>query len=78
MSKLEQNFTIDGKVVEHKGVVGLYKVYCCEGDEDCADDTVILFFVDDTDDVVGSMRVDADMGQGIGYISDVSVVGGKP
>lgn len=70
--KVEQSFVIDGKVVSKTNMsVGIYTVY-----EVYAEDNVdaTLYFVDKDNNVVSSMGIEADMGQGCGYISLIKTV----
>jgi hypothetical protein len=77
--KLQTNTTIDGKVVEAKGNIGGYEVFLGESGyltNDLVDDEAVLYFVDESGQVVGSIKVEAGMGQGCGYIADVVVKDG--
>ena len=69
MSKLKQCFTIDGKVVDHRGKIGSMYVYSTELDCDTR-----LYFVNEDGDVEGIILVEADMSQGCGYISDIEIL----
>jgi hypothetical protein len=66
--KVESSFTIDGNVVEPTELkVGVYSVYRYRGDYD-----YILYFVDKDLKVISRMEIESDMGQGCGYVSDVT------
>ena len=68
MSKLEQNFTINGEVVVPTGKkLGIYNIYEASQDNE---DELILYFVKDNGDVVDKLTVEADYGQACGYVSE--------
>lgn len=70
--KVEKAFTIDGKVVSECFQKGNITVYI--NDKDITE--VICYYVDNkSSEVLFKQRVSADMGQGTGYISDVTFVG---
>ena len=73
--KLQTNTTINGNVVFKKGKVGVYEVYATDYLGVDSDDDVTLYFVDSHGEVFGTIEVEADMGQGCGYIADVKVKG---
>lgn len=65
MGTLEQNFTINGQVVEHnRQKIGKYDIYTADGDGT----DVTFYFVEGTN-VVSTLEVSADMSQGTGFIS---------
>lgn len=70
--KVEQSFVIEGKVVTKTGMsVGVYSVYEVyeEGKTNAT-----LYFVDKDNNVVSSMCIEADMGQGCGYVSLIKTI----
>lgn len=72
--KVEKAFTIDGKVVSECFQKGDISVYLDESDIT----EVICYFVDNkTSDVLFKQIVSADMGQGLGFISNVHLEGVK-
>lgn len=70
--ELKKSFTIDGVVVEetNKTVAG-HKVYMNENSE--YEDDLTLYLVDKDMKVRSVLKVEADMGQGTGYVSDWNV-----
>lgn len=66
--KIKQSVTIDGKVVNLAGSIAGVDIY--HSDLDC--DTT-LFLVDCNGNVLGMIKVEADMGQGCGYVSSIEV-----
>lgn len=68
--ELKQSFTINGVVVvpteQRLGNLIVYKKDDNEWD-------LTLYFVDDLGMVVGTLNVEADMSQGVGYVSDWSI-----
>ncbi len=69
INKLEQNFTISGKVVEPQGEVGNLTVYS----EGLGEEEVVLHFINEDSESVGSIKLEAWMSQGCGLISDITV-----
>lgn len=68
--ELKQSFTINGEIVVPTGKkLGNLTIYQNEKEFD----DLTLHFVDDKGKVVGSLNVEAEMSQGMGYISDWSV-----
>ncbi len=69
--KLEKAFTIDGKVVVKEFQKGDISIY---SDGDSCEMT--LYFVNNkTEEVMFKQTIAADMGQGTGYISDMTFEG---
>lgn len=68
MRKVKQSTTVDGKVVHLAGSIAGLDIY--HSDLDC--DTT-LFLADSNGSVVGSIKVEADMGQGCGYVASIEV-----
>lgn len=68
MIKVKQSTTIDGKVVKLAGSIAGVDIY--HSDLDC--DTT-LFLADCNGNVLGTIKVEADMGQGCGYVSSIEV-----
>lgn len=70
--KLEKAFTIDGKVVVKEFQKDDISIYS-RGDSDIE---IVLYFVDNkTDEIMFKQTIAADMGQGTGYISDMTFEG---
>ena len=65
--KLETNTTINGTVVEYAGDIDKLRVFHTELDTD-----IKLYFVNGANIVVGTIDVETEMGQGIGYISELT------
>ncbi|AHK11289.1 hypothetical protein S14_180 [Shewanella sp. phage 1/4] len=66
---VESSFTIDGKVVvKTKMKIGEYEIYKTD-DSDLS--YTFLYFVDKNRKVLSSMEIEAGMGQGMGYVSDI-------
>ena len=70
MSKLIQSYTIDDVVVDYRGDMGDLQLYTSKLDED-----VTLYLVTKEGEVTGKILVEADMGQGVGFILDVTIKG---
>ena len=70
MSKLIQSYTIDDVVVDYRGDMGDLQLYTSKLDED-----VTLYLVTKKGEVTGKILVEADMGQGVGFILDVTIKG---
>lgn len=64
--KLETNTTINGTVVDYVGKVDKLKVFSTELDIDTT-----LYFVNEQDIVVSTLKIDTEMGQGVGYVSEL-------
>ncbi len=71
MTKLKQSFTIEGKLVDHRGNIGEMGLYSTELDCDTR-----LYFVNKDGDVEGVILLQAEMSQGCGYISDIEILEG--
>ena len=67
--KIKTEMTIDGKAVELMGELPRYKIWKLKSDDDRE---VQLYFVDN-EVVVGTMLIDADCGQNMGYISGIEL-----
>jgi hypothetical protein len=65
--KLETNTTINGTVVEYIGKIDELRVFHTELDSD-----IKLYFVNGADVVVGTIDIEAEMAQGVGYISELT------
>ncbi len=65
--KLETNTTINGTVVQFAGEIDKLRVFSSELDIDTT-----LYFVNGADVIVGTIKVEAEMGQGFGFISELT------
>lgn len=73
MNTIKKEFTLNGKVVTDTGKrVGAYRIFEGKSGED--DYGLVLHFVDIDQNLVGTISVEAEMGQGIGYVSGYEVV----
>ena len=73
MNIIKKEFTLNGKVVTDTGKrVGAYHIFEDQAGRD--DYGLVLHFVDIDQNLVGTVSVEADMGQGTGYVSGYEVV----
>lgn len=63
--------TINGKVVHQIGKVGPFKVFQEDIEDSCGSE--LLYFVNQSGNVVSTMGITADMSQGCGFISDIEI-----
>ncbi len=73
--KLQQNFTIEGTIVQKEDTFLGFDVY--KSSKGC-DEEVTLYFVNSKGDVVGTMEIGTDCGQNVGYVSGIAFKGVKP
>ena len=67
MSKIETNTTIDNRTVEEQGRIGNIRVYM-----DAQDD--VIMFVNDKDEVIGSIELYLESNQNTAYIESIKVI----
>ena len=68
--KVNRGITIDGVVVEQIGsIAGSIEVYS----NGCGEDQVTLYFLNKNDEVMTTIDIETDMGQGQGFVSDIKV-----
>ena len=63
---LETNTTISGTVVNYLGKVDRLRVFSSKLDIDTT-----LYFVNEHDKAVSIIKIDTEMGQGVGYVSEL-------
>ena len=73
MNTIKKEFTLNGKIVTYTGKrVGAYHIFEEQAGE--GDYGLVLHFVDIDQNLVGTISVEAEMGQSIGYVSGYEVV----